>query len=231
MQFPFSQQRVLILAPHADDEVIGCGGVIQKFLKENSAVRVVIATFVKGRYHKFYKEKNRYEVYDGKQRLEELKRSHAILGVTDCRLLYTDEETVRYHSRLDAIPKIELITKLEAEISDFQPTVVFIPSKTKHQDHTALHEAALSATRPYFWNGSVIVYETDGELTFYPNFFVSLTEEEMRIKAKSLEAYQTQIGSTLHPVNPETLIIKAKYRGQYIYSPYAEAFEIKRLCG
>lgn len=231
MEFPYHNQRVLILAPHADDEVIGCGGVIQKFLKAKSNVRIIIASFVEGAYRKFYKEKNQYQNYDGKVRFEEMKTSHETLGVTDFRFLYTDHDHVQYHSQLDTLPKIELVTKLEEEISDYQPTVIFIPSQTKHQDHTAMHDAALAAVRPYFWNGSIFVYETDGELNFNPHFFVPLTEEEAQIKAEALKAYKTQLGPSLHPVNPDVLLIKARYRGQSIYTTYAESFEVKRWHG
>ncbi|MGV3487694.1 MAG: PIG-L deacetylase family protein [Tuberibacillus sp.] len=231
MKFQYENQRVLILAPHADDEIIGCGGIIQKFLHAGSSVRVVIASFVKGHYHKFYKDKNQYELYDGKDRLEELKNSHQVIGITDSKVWYMEDENIQYHSQLDAIPKIELVSKIENEITTFQPTIIFIPSETKHQDHTALHEAALAATRPYFWNGSVVVYETDGELSFNPNFFVRLTREEANIKAESLKAYKTQVGTNRHPVNPESLLTYARFRGQYIYSHFAEAFEIKRFRG
>jgi len=37
-------ERLLVLAPHPDDEVIGCGGLIAQHLRENRAVRIVIAT-------------------------------------------------------------------------------------------------------------------------------------------------------------------------------------------
>ena len=231
MDFPYHKQRAMILAPHADDEVIGCGGVIQKLLKAKSDVRIIIASFVDGVYHKFYKENNQYKMYDGQARLKELEESHKKLGVSDYRILYKDHDTVQYHSQLDALPLYELISKLEKEMTEFSPTLMFIPSQTKHQDHTALHNAALAATCPYFWNVSIFIYETDGELNFNPNFFVPLSEEELEKKAQALEAYKTQVGSYLHPVSPEALLVKAKYRGQSIYQPYAESFEVKRWHG
>lgn len=227
----YDRQRILILAPHADDEIIGCGGVIQKYLKNQSDVRVVIASFVYGTYHKYYMENNNYKNYDGIDRLKELEQSYKIIGIEDYDFLYTDKEQVRYHSKLDTIPRIELVSKIEDEIQTFKPTVIYIPSMTKHQDHTALHEAALTATRPYYWNGSVIVYETDGEISFHPNLFVPISTEEANKKAKALEEFKTQVGPNGHPTNPEFLLTKAKYRGQSIYSDYAEAFQVLRIHG
>nr|WP_243449990.1 PIG-L deacetylase family protein [Neobacillus terrae] len=219
------------MAPHADDEVIGCGGVIQKYLENQSAVRVVIATFVYGTYQKFYKEKNLYEEYSGMVRLKELEKAYEILGVTDHSIMYTDNEKIKYHSKLDVIPRIELVSKIEREIDSFKPTVIYIPSLTKHQDHTALHEAALTAIRPYYWNGSVLVYETDGELSFSPNLFVPLKPEQVEKKAKALAAYRTQVGGKNHPTTPQFLSTKATYRGQSIYTDYAEAFQVIRIHG
>lgn len=227
----YEKQRVLVLAPHADDEIIGCGGVIQRYLKNGSAVRVAIASFVQGPYHKYYTEKNQYETYDGTTRLNELEESHRILGIKNYRFLYTDNDEVQYHSKLDTVPRIELVSKLEKEILEFKPTVIYIPSVTKHQDHTSLHEAALTATRPYFWNGSVLVYETDGELSFQPNLFVRMNRDEIRKKQNALKAYKTQVGSKRHPISPQALMVKAKFRGQTIYSNYAEAFQVIRIHG
>jgi N-acetylglucosamine malate deacetylase 1 len=227
----YRNQKVLILAPHADDEIIGCGGVIQKYLKNQSAVRIVIASFVYGTYQKYYKENNQYKNYDGRVRLKELEQAYKIIGIDDYNFLYKETGQILYHSKLDTIPRLELVEKIEKEIEIFKPTVIYIPSETKHQDHTALHKAALTATRPYFWNGSVIVYETDGEYSFQPNLYVPLSTEEVKKKAEALNAYCTQIGPENHPTNPKFLLTKANYRGQTIYSNYSEAFQIIRMHG
>jgi LmbE family N-acetylglucosaminyl deacetylase len=219
------------MAPHADDEIIGCGGVIQKYLKNGSDVRVVIASFVNGAYHKYDTEKKSYKTYEGRARLKELEESHRILGIKDFRVLYLDEEEVAYHSRLDTVPRIELASKLENEIQDFKPTIIFIPSQTKHQDHTAMHEAALTATRPYFWNGTVLVYETDGEFSFQPNLYVPMNRNELKTKKEALKSYKTQLGSKRHPISPQAIEAKARFRGLSIYGDYAEAFQVLRFLG
>lgn len=226
----FSDQRVLILAPHADDETIGCGGVIQKYLRGNSVVKVVIASFVTGESDKYLFEKGKYDPYSGNKRLTEVKEAMQTLGVTDYDFFYLDQTQPNlYHSRLDTIPRHELVSKIEHHLQDFHPTVLFIPSITKHQDHEALHQAAVTATRPYFWNKSIFIYETDGELSFQPNLFVELNAEEMQRKADALACFTTQVGSVGHPTNPQFLLVKAQFRGQNIYARYAEAFQILRL--
>ncbi|MCF6093324.1 PIG-L family deacetylase [Microaerobacter geothermalis] len=230
--FNYESQRVLILAPHADDETIGCGGVIQKYIKYNSQVRILIASFVMGQYIKYQKENEEYKVYSGKERIKEMQEAFRILGITDFHFLFVDDsEMIQYHSQLDILPKIRLVTKIEEHIRDFKPTIMYIPSLTKHQDHVILHEVGMTVARPYFWNGSVIVYETDGELMFQPNLYVPLTNEEMDRKKKALSAYKTQLGKERHPVHPHSQTVKAQFRGQNIYEYCAEAFQIVRLHG
>lgn len=226
----FREQRVLILAPHADDETIGCGGVIQKYRNQNSAVRVVIASFVMGATAKYHSGEGRYETYSGVTRLAEVQKAFQVLGVNDFHFLYRDEaEPGSYHSHLDRVPRHELVEKIEHQLLEFKPTILYIPSVTKHQDHEALHKAALTAARPYFWNESIIVYETDGEFVFQPNCFVELEEREIRRKAEALSQFKTQLGSIGHPTTPDFMLVKAQYRGQSIFVNYAEAFQILRL--
>lgn len=227
----YDGQRILIFAPHADDEVLGCGGIIQKFIKHDSLVRVVIGAFVLGSDKKYRKETKQYEGYSGKVRLDELNKALKILGVQDSRILYVDSLVVQYQNQLDQIPKWELICKIEEEINDFNPTILFIPSSTRHQDHAILHEACIAAARPYYWNGSVLVYETDGELKFDPNLYIPLSSDEIEKKLKAINAYKTQLRSNRHPVNPLSQKAKAEFRGQIIYENYAEAFQVFRLHG
>ena len=138
---------------------------------------------------------------------------------------------IQYHSLLDTRPRAELTAAIENHIHDFHPTVLFIPSQTKHQDHLALHDASITAARPYFWQGTVIAYETDGETEFAPNLYVSLPENIMQTKLKAIRCYKTQLSAHPHPVSEQTLTAKAQFRGQYIYATYAEAFQVIRLYG
>ncbi|GFN33502.1 PIG-L deacetylase family protein [Paenibacillus xylaniclasticus] len=228
----YSLQRVLILAPHADDETIGCAGVIQKYVHQGSSVRVIISSLTLSDSIRYSKEDSGYGTYSGRTRILELQEAMSLLGVEDYHILYPDRSGKQlYDGKLDLLPRAELVANIERHIEQFRPTVIYIPSITKHQDHEALHRAAIAAARPYFWNGSILVYETDGELSFQPNLFISLTKEEMELKMKALEAYQTQLGSIRHPVHPESLYHKAKFRGNQIYEEYAEAFEVIRIQG
>ncbi len=228
----YEGQRVLVLAPHADDETIGCGGVIQKYIRHGSPVRVLIASVVVSESQKYFKDMSQYKTYSGIHRLAEMRRAFEILGITDFHFMYLDDAPpIRHHSRLDTVPRVEMVTMVEDHIHDFSPTVLFIPSRTKHQDHEVMHNVALTSARPYFWQGSIFIYETDGEMEFQPNLIVPLTADEVSIKADALDAFGTQLGPERHPLNPQTIVTRARYRGQLIYADYAEAFQVLRLHG
>lgn len=229
---PYANQRVLVLAPHADDETLGCGGIIQKYANHGSQVRVAVASLTLISSKRFKKDKEAYDSYEGNVRLQEFRQALAILGAADHRILLSNADgEPPYDGRLDAVPRAKLVDSVERQLNDFAPTVLYIPSITKHQDHEALHKAAVAATRPYYWNGSVFIYETDGEISFQPNLYVPLTAEEMKRKMEALEAYGTQLGTLRHPVNPDILFHKAKFRGNHIYEEFAEAFQVLRLHG
>lgn len=228
----YTNQRVLVLAPHADDETLGCGGVIRKYSQHQSAVRIVVASFTFNVSNRYAKEAGGYGAYHGETRYREFEHAMRLLGVSDYHILFPDHGSKpRFDGRLDTIPRSILVDRIERHIDEFNPTVLFIPSVTKHQDHEALHRAALAAIRPYYWNGSVYVYETDGELSFEPQLYIPLSDDEMRHKIEVLQAYQTQLGSERHPVNPENLLSRAKFRGSQLYMDYAEAFQVLRIRG
>ena len=138
----YSNQRVLVLAPHADDETLGCGGVIQKYIQSGSQVRIVIASFSLSDSKRYKKDANSYGSYSGKARIEELKEAMRILGVTDYQIMFLDQSGKQmYDSKLDRIPRVELVAQIERHIKEMTPSTIYIPSVTKHQDHEALHHA------------------------------------------------------------------------------------------
>lgn len=104
--FLYSLQRALILAPHADDETLGCAGVIQKYLSHGSSVRTVIASLTLSDSKRYSKEENGYGTYSGKRRIAELIEAMRLLGVADYHVLYPDLSGKQlYDSKLDCIPE------------------------------------------------------------------------------------------------------------------------------
>ncbi|MFL6244960.1 MAG: PIG-L family deacetylase [Thermoanaerobaculia bacterium] len=109
-------ERLLVLAPHPDDEVIGCGGLIAQHLREHRAVRVVIAT-------------DGAEGGDAAVREAEARRGVAALGAADVVFLGFRDRTLGADAG----------SRIREELLDFRPDLVLVPSPLEiHPDHVAL---------------------------------------------------------------------------------------------
>lgn len=113
-------ERLLVLAPHPDDEAIGCGGLVALHLRERRAVRIVIAT-------------DGAEAGDAATREEESRRGIAVLGDG------AEIEFLRFGDRkLDDSVAVALLDELVA----FRPDLILVPSPIEiHPDHAALSRA------------------------------------------------------------------------------------------
>lgn len=76
-------------------------------------------------------------------RINELQDALEFLGCYDFEILYNDKDSL-----LDTVPKKEIISKLDNIINSYQPTMVFIPLPSYHQDHIVLFETCFAALRP-----------------------------------------------------------------------------------
>ncbi|MEA2464411.1 MAG: hypothetical protein QOJ98_2158, partial [Acidobacteriota bacterium] len=116
-------ERLLVLAPHPDDEVIGCGGLIAQHLRERRAVRIVVAT-------------DGAEAGDAATREEESRRGVARLGEADLQFL-------RFPDRgLSA----DASARIREQLLDFRPDLILVPSLGEiHPDHLALAHAFIAA--------------------------------------------------------------------------------------
>jgi LmbE family N-acetylglucosaminyl deacetylase/GT2 family glycosyltransferase len=113
-------ERLLVLAPHPDDEVIGCGGLIAQHLREKRAVRVVIAT-------------DGAEAGTGAAREEESRRGLAQLG---------DGAEVAFLRFRDRALDETVAPSLREELRSFRPDLILVPSPIEiHPDHLALARA------------------------------------------------------------------------------------------
>src|SRR5207253_7141074 len=116
-------ERLLVLAPHPDDEAIGCGGLVAQHLREGRKVRVVIAT-------------SGAEAGDAAAREEESRRGLGLLGEgVDLELYRLPDRHLGQHSE-------ELLAKLHNTMLGFAPDLIAVPSPIEiHPDHLALSQA------------------------------------------------------------------------------------------
>ena len=226
----FSSHRVLVLAPHADDETFGCAGIIQKFIRAGSSVHVVVLSFVHGEHVKYDKPSESYRVYSAEERLGEFHAVMASLAVTSHEIIFHDHPgCINYHHKLDRYSISDILPAIEERVRAYQPSVVLVPAASKNQDHAFVNRLARTLARPYFCDATFLAYEVDGELSFTPTLFVPLLADELAKKIALMDCYRTQASGPSHPTAVGKQVAKMEMRGGDCYQPYAEAFEVIRI--
>jgi LmbE family N-acetylglucosaminyl deacetylase len=225
-----NMERILVVAAHPDDDVLGCGGTLRKLVKRGKSVRVVFLG--EGSTCRFSPDQiaSAEALETIEQRTGFARESLAILGI----------ENYTFHNlpcgRFDTVPIIEIGKIVEKEIADFQPDTVFSHfAHDTHVDHRLASQATLQATRPVTLDPvrNVISFEilssTEWRFTesFNPNFFVDI-HDELSTKIESFSKYITEERPFPFPRSPEGLTAQATMRGMQVGCASAEAFVIVR---
>jgi LmbE family N-acetylglucosaminyl deacetylase len=228
---PTSQvgSRVLVIAPHADDEALACGGLLARLADQGAAVRVLFLA-VDGFHH--------YGLEGGTTYAERVKEIEAVADLLrfDWEIMYGDQDLIE---KLDTVPKRDLVDRFEQELNAFQPELVLIPSGADYdQDHVATFDTALAALRPIapvfgkWLVPQVLVYESPKIMWWSgdvprPQAFVDITALMDR-KLEALAAYATQARPSPHIRSEESVRALACLRGKEIGVGYAEAYQVLR---
>jgi LmbE family N-acetylglucosaminyl deacetylase len=208
---------VLVIAPHMDDEVLGCGGVLQR---ANSAEVLFCTTLDTDERLGADGERHPYE---GTLRQKEMENVAEVLGFK-FELLPFDTH------RLDRVSRAVLLKHLDAHVKGAE--LLFVPGPSHDQDHQAVSRTVEALMRPHCFAGSVLEYWTWGSPSPYePQVVVPLTEEEVGIKLSALAKYKTQLepGSRLYPYSVESVSAYMQANGRLAGENYAEVFTPRRL--
>lgn len=216
--------KVLVLAPHADDEVLGAGGTIARHVDEGDEVSVAI--LATGNPRVIPQEAVRTVLE------EEIPAAHAALGVKHTRVGGFPAPG------MDALPQHEITAVISAWLREFEPETIYIPHRGDiHLDHQTTHQAAMVAARPGRSTvRTILAYETlsetewagpQVETAFLPNLFVDISATLNR-KLAAMRAYASQLQKFPHPRSLESIEALARLRGSSVVAPAAEAFLVAR---
>ena len=217
-----NKSSVLVIAPHPDDEVLGCGGTIARFVNEENEVHIIIVT--KGTEDLFPQSL----IEEGRN---EAKKASEYLGVKNLHFLDGFPA-----AKVDTIPSYKLNNKIFEIIQEIKPEILFIPNrKDIHKDHQLVHEAALVASRPNsnkYQPIQIMAYETLSEtewsfVPFIPNVFIDISEH-LDTKINAMKFYKSQLKQFPHTRSIESIKNLAMFRGGVINVKYAEAFMLIR---
>jgi len=219
--------RVLVLAPHPDDEVLGCGGTIARLADQGQEVHVAIMT--SGRPPRFAAE--------GVALVRaEAEAAHRMLGVAET---YFGDLPA---AELDTVAHADLNAAVSDVVQRVRPDTLFIPFiGDLHLDHKLLFRAALVAARPRGANypARILAYETLSETnwlapyldqSFTPNVYLDISATLDR-KIAAFRAFASQCKEFPDERSPEALTALARSRGATVHLMAAEAFVLIREVG
>ncbi len=127
--------NILIFCAHSDDESVGLGGTIQKFVKEGKTIVKVVFSFGESS-HPHFKED-----YVVKSRVEETERANKFLGISESFFLGLRDGKLK-EDALD--PQMKAGDKIREFIKHYTPERIYIPSEgDPHPDHRAVNAAVL----------------------------------------------------------------------------------------
>jgi LmbE family N-acetylglucosaminyl deacetylase len=189
-------KRLLIIAPHPDDEVIAAGGLMARVKAEGGDVfLLVMATGTQQQYG---------SSSEADVRKSELEEAARILAVDDYALGFDDV----HHLKLDLLPQKDIVDLIEKDsavsISKVRPDILVFPGSSYSQDHQAVYRACVAATRPYptslkhtpnvilvyshfdeeFWNTDITSRRN--------NFWVDISGY-VGVKEQALNCYRSQL--------------------------------------
>jgi LmbE family N-acetylglucosaminyl deacetylase len=216
--------RILVVAAHPDDEVIGAGGTIARHVAHGDEVYWCVVTQAHSpRWPEDTQAEARRQVYEVQQ----------ALGIKEVFLC--GFPTVE----LNTVPYIDLCSALQRVVDRVRPEVVYTtPRDDINQDHRIVYEATLVASRPLPESPirRLLCYEIGttsrfglpaGSTGFIPNVFVDIAPY-LNIKLDAMSRYQAELREYPHPRSLEGLRLLAKERGLSVGLEAAECFQLIR---
>jgi len=210
--------KVLVIAAHPDDEILGCGGTLLKHKAAGDVIDVCIVT--KG-HEPFWSD----EYISQKE--EEAVKVDRLLGTN--KRYCAGFPTVK----LNTISSFDFNLKIGEIINASNPDIIY----THHEidinvDHQIVFNSVMVNTRPIDKHIKVFCYETLSSTEwsgkpFVPNFYVDI-EGYLEEKIRMFCQYRSEVKQFPHPRSTEGIRILAAKRGMDICIKQAEAFKIVR---
>lgn len=213
--------KILCVAPHPDDETLGCGGTLLRHISEGDEVYWLICTTIT-KQQGFSEEK----IEERKNEIEKVAKDFGFSGYRQLNFKTTE---------LDQVPRNKLVDGIAEYINEIQPHTLYLPYRNDiHSDHARVFDSSVACTKSfrYPFVKKVCVYETLSETElglrtddhgFKPNRWVDISEQ-IEAKISILKIYKSEIKDHPFPRSIESVRALSIIRGSSAGSMNAEAF-------
>jgi len=208
-------KRVLVIAAHPDDELLGCGGTVALHAENGDEVTSVIVC--EG-------ESLRYGE-DGVGQKDHIQAAGQVLGVKEVRTLKFPDQ------KLDTFTLTDIITPLEQVVEDVRPDVVYTQyGGDINRDHELLFKAMLVATRPMEeYIEAIFAFDTASSTewayprTFVPDTWVDISTTVQK-KLDAMACYESEVRDYPHPRSLQALSNRSAAWGNQCCLGHAEVY-------
>jgi LmbE family N-acetylglucosaminyl deacetylase len=216
-----SSKSILVIAPHPDDETLGCGGTLLRHISAGDKVYWLICTTIT--------ESQGFT----KERIEERKKE---INFVSNMYRFTGYKQLDFHTtELDQVPRNVLINSISDYVNEIQPHTIYLPYRNDvHSDHAYVFDASVACTKSFRYPivKKVYVYETLSETEyglrtddpgFKPNTWVNISKFLER-KLEIMKVYRSEIGNHPFPRSVKGIESLATIRGLAANQAYSESF-------
>lgn len=225
MTLELKNKKILIISPHPDDEIIGCGGLIAKCKELQSKVKVVYMCTGESRQLVSGSTNSNSRINE----IEDVSK----YGNFQYQIIFEN----KYFVELDSIPQKKIVDPIEDIIEEFKPNIVLLPhGDSYNQDHRATFTACITALRPTphdvrHFVETILIFEEPYAWTvkdiFKPNVYLDLDGVENE-KIKLMALHKSQDRPFPFARSGENLMARLKIRGSEAGLKYAEAYVLLR---
>ena len=214
--------RILAIAPHPDDETLGCGGTLFRHKKEGDELYWGIITGIGVETGWLEKTVKTREL-----EIANVAKRYGFADMFNFRLPAT---------KIDTLSLSELIEKIAVIYKKVEPEIIYMPfARDVHTDHQIIAKALQSTFKWFRYPHirKVLMYETPSETEFNfiekrkfcPNVFVDISDH-LNDKIEAMKIYEGEMGTFPFPRSEKTLRSLATFRGSQSGYEAAEAFEL-----
>ena len=222
-------KKILIIAAHPDDEVLGCFGAVARMVKEgDEAYTLILGEGKTSRDERRSVENKKAELNILNQ---EIEKANSVINI---KKTFIENFPDNRFDSVDLLDIVKAILKVKEEI---KPDIIFTHYENDlNIDHQITYQAVVTATRPMEDESVKEIYsfevlsstEWNYPLSFSPDLFFDISET-IKLKKEAMKQYDSELCQFPHPRSIEGIELNAKYHGMRVGKTHVEAFKTVRV--